>query len=454
EPLFIHDSFACRQGKGTLAASDRLMEFLCRVTANGRRGAWALTLDVASFFPSIHKETLHEILARRIRHPELVWLTRTLLFHDPTTNYRFRSLERSAPGPGSSRYPVPAAKSLFGKQNARGLPIGNLTSQFWGNVYLNELDHFVKRRLGCRHYVRYVDDMILVSTDRDELVSWRGAIETFLRERLRLELRPEPRAPFPVGRGVEFVGWKTWWNRRLPRRRTLGTLQSRLDAFQRRAVRSAYGGRALRIDLGRAEVERLRSIVASYSGHLRHGQAVRGWEGAWSRHPWLGAVFARRGWQVEERWPARRIARAPRFQSQYWQLVRRAGERCLVFCQVGRFVEFRGPQRALAERVLGLRRARIPRAGYAFVAGFPVERSAQYASRALGQGLAVVVVRERRSTTAAGCRVRAPAEVLVPGIDAGSRHRASEGPLRPRGPRSPDRDVEDLIQVTPEPPAC
>jgi len=91
------------------------MEFLRRVTANGRRGAWALKLDVAGFFPSIHKEMLHEIIARRIRRPETVGLTRTLLFHDPTTNYPFRSLDPDAPGPGSGRHPVPAAKSLFGK---------------------------------------------------------------------------------------------------------------------------------------------------------------------------------------------------------------------------------------------------------------------------------------------------------------------------------------------------
>jgi len=78
EPLFIHDSYACRKDKGTLAASDRLMRFLRQVTANGRRPAWALKLDVASFFPSIHKETLGEILAAKIRHPQLLWLTRTL----------------------------------------------------------------------------------------------------------------------------------------------------------------------------------------------------------------------------------------------------------------------------------------------------------------------------------------------------------------------------------------
>jgi len=101
EQIFIHDSFACRRGKGTLAASNRLMEFLGRVTANWHRGAWGLKLDVANFFASIHKDTLYGVIARRMRHPELLWLTRTVLFHDPTTDYRFRSERGRVPGPWS-----------------------------------------------------------------------------------------------------------------------------------------------------------------------------------------------------------------------------------------------------------------------------------------------------------------------------------------------------------------
>jgi RNA-directed DNA polymerase len=193
EPLFerrfIHDSYACRKGKGTLAASDRLMGFMRKATANGRRPAWALGLDVASFFPSIQKRILYEILARAFRNPEVLWLTRTVLFHDPTEDYVFRARGRGRGGrPGDARYPVEARKSLFGNRGERGLPIGNLTSQFWGNVYLNEVDHFVKRRLGARFYLRYVDDMVLLSRDRDELVGWRQQIERFLGERLRLAL--------------------------------------------------------------------------------------------------------------------------------------------------------------------------------------------------------------------------------------------------------------------------
>jgi len=156
EPMFIHDSYACRRGKGVLAASDRLMQFLRRISVNGQRSAWGLKLDVSSFFPSIHKQTLYGIIGQHVRDPEVLWLTSTILFHDPTVDYRFKPGPRHTPPPGSHRYPVPEQKSLFGKSNERGPPIGNLTSQFWANVYLNELDQFVKRTLQCRYYIRYV----------------------------------------------------------------------------------------------------------------------------------------------------------------------------------------------------------------------------------------------------------------------------------------------------------
>ena len=155
--------------------------------------------------------------------------------HDPTTSHRYRSPAANALREGARRgrpgtvwYPIPAQKSLFGKQNERGLPIGNLTSQFWANVYLNELDQFVKRRLRCRYYVRYVDDLVLLSTDPGELERMRDEITGFLGDYLRLKLRVEDEEPEPVSRGIDFVGWKTWWNRRLPRRRTLGSLEARL----------------------------------------------------------------------------------------------------------------------------------------------------------------------------------------------------------------------------------
>ncbi|MGH7909313.1 MAG: reverse transcriptase domain-containing protein, partial [Thermodesulfobacteriota bacterium] len=418
EPLFIHDSYACRKGKGTLSASDRLMVFLRKVTANGKRPAWALKLDVANFFPSIHKATLFDILARKITDPELLWLTRTLLFHDPTTNYRFKSRRRGVGPPGTPGYPVPPHKSLFGKQNQWGLPIGNLTSQFWGNVYLNELDHFIKRTLKCRYYLCYVDDMVLLAQDRELLVEWANAIESFLHERLKLELKKEVNNPFTVRNGIDFVGWKTWWNRRLPRRRTLGNIRTRLNAFECSAVQTAWGGKARRIDLRRHDwedkVKRLHSVLASYAGHLRHGLALKQWEKIWEQHHWLSALFERRGWVIEERWQNRRILRSRSFVSQYWKLTRGAGSDCIVFCQVGKFIEFYGLQRFLAVQSLGLYSAALPRGGYAFRAGFPVQLSQLYKIRALRCGLTVLEVGEVYSPFNRGIALRLPCSILIP----------------------------------------
>jgi retron-type reverse transcriptase len=431
EPMFIHDSYACRKDRGTLAASDRLTEFLRRVTSNGRRTAWALKLDVASFFPSIDKDVLFALLARCVRHPELRWLARAVLFHDPTADYQFHWRGSFVHPPGSSRYPVPAQKSLFGKQNERGLPIGNLTSQFWANVYLNEVDQFVKRRLRCRHYLRYVDDMILLSRDREDLARWRAEIAEFLRTRLKLELRADWSEPFLVGRGIDFVGWKTWWNRRLPRRRTLGNLRARLDRFERAAVRPLWGGLARYIDLrsgcgatlrARASgdeapsVAHLHATVASYAGHLRHGAAVRDWAHVWDHYPWLALLFEREGWTVHQRWPPGPIARPRRFQQQYGELVRPARQDCLVFSRVGRFIEFYGPQRLIAERCLGLRRCYAPRAGYAFTAGFLARLAGVYRSRAVRAGLAVVDVEQVDSIVPRGCKPRLPVGVVMPSV--------------------------------------
>jgi hypothetical protein len=273
----------------------------------------------------------------------------------------------------------------------------NNTNNAW-NVNFNELDHLIKREIRCKYYLRYVDDMILLAEERELLAQWKKCIESFLREKLKLEIRSEMSTPFSAGNGIDFVGWKTWWNRRLPRRRTLGNLRTRLDAFERSVVEPAWHGKAKCIDLNRHEkndnISRLHSLLASYAGHLQHGLALRQWEGMWNLHPWLSALFERCGWACEKRWHDRRILRARTFNSQYWQLIHNANSAFLVFCQVGAFIEFYGPQRFLAIKSVGVRSAPLPRGGYAFRAGFPVYLSQFYKARALRQGLTVVDVRQ------------------------------------------------------------
>jgi hypothetical protein len=392
EARFIHDSYACRPGKGVLAASDRLMTFLRRATANGRRPAWAIKLDVASFFPSIDKSILFDLLCRREPDAEVRWLTEVVLFHDPTQDYRYHRGRRHVAPPASAEYPVPARKSLFHSANRRGLPIGNLTSQFWANVYLNTLDQFAKRTLGCAMYIRYVDDVLLVAERPETLLRWAEAIGVFLSQSLRLELRREEAKPVPVGRGIDFVGWRSWWNYRVVRRQTVANLDRRLARFASRFVTRAFGGRACRVDLALAPLRLLQSALASYAGHLRHGAAWRDWQSACAARPWLDTALFRRGWKVRVRWRAP-VAGQASFQVEYRRLLRGAGEDCLLFVQVGRYLECYGPQRLRAQAVFGLRAVRLPRAGYAFTSGVPIALAANQIARTVSNGWSVALAR-------------------------------------------------------------
>jgi len=222
--------------------------------------------------------------------------------------------------------------------------------------------------------------------------------------------------PRPVARGVDWIGWRTWWDHRLPRRQTLANLRGRLDTWAAENVEvrqrsgGATGGAVQRIDLReageRGALEELRSTLESYSGHLRHGRAYRAWDREWRARPWLAGLFARDTWDLAERWPERRIARARSLSEQIAELTSRAGEHTLVFSRVGRYVEMRGSQRLLAERVLALRTARLPRGGFAFVAGFPAKLLAAFRARALRRGVSVLEVREE-DEVAGGRRRRA-----------------------------------------------
>lgn len=162
-------------------------------------------------------------------------------------------------------------------------------------MYLNELDQFIKRKLKCRYYLRYVDDMVLLADDGETLTRWCEAIQEFLREKLKLSLRPEMTTPFLVKQAIDFVGWKTCWNYRLPRRRTLRNLATKLDSFERREVRLAFGGLAQRVDLRRLDERgsgrKFFSMLASYAGHLKHGAAMGTWKTLWVKHRWMEALL-------------------------------------------------------------------------------------------------------------------------------------------------------------------
>jgi retron-type reverse transcriptase len=183
---FIADSYANRVGKGTHKAIDRLQQF-------SRRYTYVLRLDVVQHFPSIDHEVLLAELFRHVADPGIRWLMEVIV--------------ASGVGILDDQYSMVffPGDDLFAMARPRGLPIGNLTSQFWSNCYLNPLDHFIKRELRCRGYLRYVDDMALFSDDKRELWEWRDAIIERLAS-LRLTLHSGAQA-MPVGHGIPWLGF-------------------------------------------------------------------------------------------------------------------------------------------------------------------------------------------------------------------------------------------------------
>ncbi len=214
ESGFIEDSFSCIKGRGTLAARLRAERFARRATENWSRPAWALQVDIANFFVSIDRPVLWDVLRTDIGETSLTArLVRQIVFHDPTA-----AAVNTTPQLSSL---VPPHKSLWHCRPGCGLPIGNLTSQFFSNVYLDALDKFAKHVLGVRHYVRYVDDILIFSRDRARLFAWRDALDEWLRDNRAMHLHPAKSRVVSADAGLNFVGgvilpWRTY-----PRRMTV-----------------------------------------------------------------------------------------------------------------------------------------------------------------------------------------------------------------------------------------
>jgi hypothetical protein len=211
EPIFerssIFDSYANRVGKGTHRALDRAQQF-------ARRFRYVLQCDVRQFFPSIDHAILHNTLARKITDANALWLVDQIL--------------KSGIGVLSEEYTMVyfPGDDLFAVNRPRGLPIGNLTSQFWANCYLNLFDHFVKRELRCPAYVRYVDDFLLFFDDKRRLLHWQKAIIERLMS-LRLTIHENAAQVRPVIEGIPFLGFIVFpTHRRLKRKKGI--------AYQRR----------------------------------------------------------------------------------------------------------------------------------------------------------------------------------------------------------------------------
>lgn len=215
---FIDDSYACRTGKGIHAGSRRTMEFIRKAGSN----AYCLKMDISKFYPSVDHDILYSIVERKIKCKDTLWLLGDIIY------------------------------SIPGKKN---VPIGNYTSQWLGNLYMNELDQLMKQKYHIKYYIRYCDDFILIHEDKRFLRNMAGIIEKFLAEELQLRLSKNEL--FPVGQGIDFLGYRHFPRYILLRKSTAKRIKRRINELPKK------------FESGEITKEQLRSSVASTQGWLK-----------------------------------------------------------------------------------------------------------------------------------------------------------------------------------------
>lgn len=233
EPIFdkgfIYDSYACRVGKGTHRAVEQLAYYLRKIR-RGSKNAYCLKADIAKYFPSIDHRILIKIIAKKIKCSATLWLVKEI---------------------------INSGASLGKYGNAKDLPIGNLTSQLFANVYLNEMDYFIKHRLRCSLYVRYMDDFVILDRDKNWLAFARRAIWGFVRKNLALKMNSRT-AIFSVSSGINFLGYRIWSTHRWLRRQSIRRFRQKLEAFS-----ALY-------EQGQLCWKDFQTSIASWLAHARH----------------------------------------------------------------------------------------------------------------------------------------------------------------------------------------
>lgn len=263
EPCFIHDSYSNRKGRGIHHASKRAEHFM-----KGSR--YYLQLDVKSFFYSINKQILWEKLKSKIikeyahvkgtqiQMHEMLTLLHSIVWQDVTKDVIIKGDKRSFAQ-------IPSHKTLFKIAKHKGLPIGNLTSQFFANVYMNDFDNFVKRKLKVKRYLRYVDDFVLFADTKAELMEQYEQIVKYLDEELELRLR-EKYILRANKEGLDFLGYVVRPHYTLVRRRVVHNYKQKKAQYLQKYE-------LLEGTMELSEIKAFLSVKASFEGHAKHANS-------------------------------------------------------------------------------------------------------------------------------------------------------------------------------------
>jgi RNA-directed DNA polymerase len=268
EPTFINDSYSCRKGKGTHYGIKRLDHFIRSCSDNYTRDCYVLKLDIKGYFMAMNKVLLFDKIKMQLKSkvrycdfeiPLVTYLIEKIVFNDPRHNCKIKGRKADWEG-------LPPSKSLFHAKPNCGLPIGNLTSQLFGNIYMNSFDHWVKRELGIKHYGRYVDDFVLVHPDKEYLKSCIPIIRNYLKEELQLELHPNKIHLQHYSKGVQYLGAVIKPHRIYVSRRITGNFYATI-AKQNRLLAVA--------DVGKEVKAAFISSMNSYLGIMKHYKSYK-----------------------------------------------------------------------------------------------------------------------------------------------------------------------------------
>ena len=213
EKIFIYDSFASRKNKGSHLAVNRFEQFMRKVSFNGKLvknaindnqiEGYCLKADIKSYFDNVDHEILLSIINKKCEDKNIILLVKQVLDNfDPKTK-------------------------------GKGMPLGNYTSQFFANVYLNELDYFVKHELKAKYYIRYVDDFVILHRNKKRLSYFKNKIDEFLRKKLKLWLHPQKSNILTLRNGITFLGYRIFYHNRLLIKRNIRMIKNKISMLNR-----------------------------------------------------------------------------------------------------------------------------------------------------------------------------------------------------------------------------
>ena len=243
EKIFIYDSYASRKDKGQHKALERFDHFKRKVSINGKKlkgvkdnnyvCGYCLKADIKKYFDNVDHETLINILKKKIKDNNIIWLIKRILHNN------------------------------LNKVKSKSMPLGNYTSQFFANVYLNELDYFVKHKLKAKYYIRYVDDFVILYNQKENLEYYKKQIDNFLKNNLKLELHGDKSKIISLHKGIKFLGFRNFYCYKLLNKSNINQFKRNLKLWQKM------------VENHQLDKEKLRSKIQGWTVHANHGNSYK-----------------------------------------------------------------------------------------------------------------------------------------------------------------------------------